>query len=188
MTATAPKVINGSAKRESINGTAGNDILIADLGGSIAKQVQAIAKLVKAQIQAVLGNMTLKSTPIPRAKTSKAVSKDDVLRGGAGNDTIVSTYGNDIIDAGAGNDRIVGGTGNDQIRAGRGNDVIMGGAGRDEIFGEAGNDVISGGAGNDFIRAFDKYKDFVDGGAGKDSARLNKGKNVAVAVEKKLYK
>jgi Ca2+-binding RTX toxin-like protein len=69
-----------------------------------------------------------------------------------------------VIWADSGNDLIVGGSGPDLIYAGAGNDVIHGRAGRDEIRAEEGADVL-------FSR--DRQWDIVDGGPGRDRARVD---------------
>ena len=97
----------------------------------------------------------------------------DTLGGGDGNDTITDTSsqtngngnsliggaGNDTITAGAGIDTIDGGTGNDSIVAGGGNDVLTGGGGSDTVLGGEGEDAITAASGAESL----------DGGAGNDS-------------------
>ncbi|MBU2590868.1 MAG: hypothetical protein KKC21_02470, partial [Nitrospinae bacterium] len=81
---------------------------------------------------------------------------NDIIDGGAGNDTIYGDnpgdhywmFGNDIIDGGAGDDTIYGG---------RGNDIIDGGAGDDILYGYVGHDIYKFGigSGNDTINDYD---------------------------------
>ena len=52
---------------------------------------------------------------------------DDILHGGAGNDTVGSKGGNDQLFGDEGNDTAVGGLGDDQIDGGTGNDLLVGG-------------------------------------------------------------
>ncbi len=87
-----------------------------------------------------------------------APTDNDVLDGGAGNDTIT---------AGAGNDTVRGGEGRDLVNAGSGNDVIDGGADIDKLYGDDGNDVIAGGEGNDYLFGLNGA-DVLTGGAGND--------------------
>ncbi len=61
-----------------------------------------------------------------------------VLRGAAGDDTLIGSAGNDRFDGGAGNDSMFGGAGNDQFfiglgSAGSGRDSIDGGTGQDQL-------------------------------------------------------
>ena len=64
---------------------------------------------------------------------SSVTNFQDVVYGGAGNDTIT---------AGDGNDLIFGGTGADTINAGNGNDLIDGGTGADTMTGGSGDDTF----------------------------------------------
>ncbi|WP_413200005.1 hypothetical protein [Nostoc piscinale] len=69
---------------------------------------------------------------------------NDVLSGGAANDTIRGNAGNDRITGGDGNDFLYGDSGNDRINGGRGNDSVFGGTGSDRLFGDDGNDILTG--------------------------------------------
>lgn len=74
---------------------------------------------------------------------------DDIINGGEGNDYIASGEANDTIDGGPGRDIIRGGAGNDTIGGGDGNDMVFGGAGDDTLDGGAGRDIAKGDAGTD---------------------------------------
>jgi Ca2+-binding RTX toxin-like protein len=85
---------------------------------------------------------------------------DDVLEGGAGNDTINAGAGDDVVRGGEGRDLVRGGSGSDQIDGGDdidkvygddGDDVLQGVAGNDYLFGLNGADALTGGAGNDYL-------------------------------------
>jgi len=89
---------------------------------------------------------------------------DDVLVGGAAADELVGGLGSDHLDGGAGPDRLVGG--------GHG-DVLLGGSSGDVLLGGAGKDVLRGGSGNDVLLARDGRADVVDGGPGRDTARVD---------------
>ena len=71
-------------------------------------------------------------------------------------------------------DRLVGTPKGDLIWAGQGNDVVHGGGGDDVIVGDVpysahpGRDKLYGGAGRDFIDSYDRRRDLVNGGPGKD--------------------
>ncbi|BAY16080.1 protein with type I secretion target domain and SCP-like extracellular domain [Anabaenopsis circularis NIES-21] len=69
---------------------------------------------------------------------------NDVLSGGAANDTIRGNAGNDRITGGDGNDLLYGDSGSDRLNGGRGNDSVFGGTGSDRLFGDDGNDVLTG--------------------------------------------
>ena len=80
---------------------------------------------------------------------------NDIVLGGAGEDTIYGEGGDDLIDGGADNDILHGDASffvNDKKESpAHGNDKIFGGSGDDAIYGGGGNDTIDGGEGNDLI-------------------------------------
>jgi uncharacterized delta-60 repeat protein len=70
---------------------------------------------------------------------------DDVIHGGAGNDSIVANgggYGNDTLYGEGGNDTIEGGMDNDWLYGGNGDDILDGGWGTNYLYGEAGDDAL----------------------------------------------
>jgi Ca2+-binding RTX toxin-like protein len=58
---------------------------------------------------------------------------DDVLKTGAGAQSLYGGYGNDVLDAGAGDDYVEGGEGNDTITVTSGADTVHGGNGTDTL-------------------------------------------------------
>ncbi len=108
----------------------------------------------------------------------------DTCWAGSGNDTIYG--GSDVsqqfvpldlpdeIHAGGGNDIVYGGLGGDTIYGDGGNDVLYGESHADSLIGGAGSDRMYGGAGDDLLDARDgSWNDFVDGGTGRDTARMD---------------
>jgi hypothetical protein len=112
--------------------------------------------------------------------TKAGTTKDDLLLGGPGADTIRAGAGNDVLwglrqagltastpdvlDAGPGDDTIYGGPGPQRIDAGSGNDFVNGGLGAN---------TIQAGAGNDTVRLRGSGASTVDGGAGNDKIYVN---------------
>jgi Ca2+-binding RTX toxin-like protein len=82
-----------------------------------------------------------------------ATGRDNILNGGAGNDTLTGYDGDDILNGGAGNDTLIGNWGNDILNGGAGNDLLQGGTGDDTYcFGFGyGIDTITDTAGTDTI-------------------------------------
>jgi Ca2+-binding RTX toxin-like protein len=74
---------------------------------------------------------------------------NDILVGGAGNDTIDGLGGNDVMDGGAGNDTLTGGPGADRLSGGDGDDTL--------IF-DAADLEVKGGEGFDTARSTDGPK------------------------------
>lgn len=64
----------------------------------------------------------------------------DVLKGGAGDDTLYGLGGNDSLWGGAGDDVLAGHEGNDTLSGGLGEDYLLGGIGNDQLDGGAGMD------------------------------------------------
>ncbi len=104
-------------------------------------------------------------------------SVDDVLIGGAGNDSLEGGWGDDSLDGGAGNDSLDGSYGDDVLDGGNGDDsldgyfgddVLIGGDGNDTLDGSFGDDSLHGGDGNDTLEG--RWgDDSLDGGDGDDS-------------------
>jgi Ca2+-binding RTX toxin-like protein len=113
---------------------------------------------------------------------------NDTLVGGAGNDSMYGSFGtdslygqdgsdylsggddNDYLSCGTGNDTGRGGFGDDEIHGGDGNDYLYGDDGSDWLLGEGGDDCMFGGNGNDYFTAQDGVSEYIDGGAGWDTA------------------
>jgi Ca2+-binding RTX toxin-like protein len=82
--------------------------------------------------------------------------------------------GNDDLVGGTGNDQLYGGWGNDRVVGGSGDDALYGGVGRDRLVGGPGSNVYRGGPGKDSLNARNGTEDFVDCGAGRDTARVDR--------------
>jgi len=92
----------------------------------------------------------------------------DVLRGGAGGDTMDGLAGNDQLHGGAGGDSIRGGDDDDWLFGEGGDDLLEGGDGNDRLEDGAGDDSVGGGLGNDTLWN-EAGADDLDGGDGDDS-------------------
>ncbi len=93
---------------------------------------------------------------------------DDVLIGGAGNDSLFGSFDDDSLDGGDGNDSIYGNSGDDVLNGGDGNDTLKGSDGDDALNGGDGNDSLSGSYGDDVLNGGDG-NDTLDGQLGDDS-------------------
>jgi Tol biopolymer transport system component len=83
-------------------------------------------------------------------------------------------------------DVLVGTARGDLIYARGGNDVIRAGGGNDVVFCQAGSDRILAGPGNDVIGAQDNRADLVDGGRGRDAARVDRRRDTLRSIERRL--
>ncbi|MGV1908195.1 hypothetical protein [Agrobacterium cavarae] len=79
------------------------------------------------------------------AGQAEIISSDDILIGGAGNDSLSGAEGWDWIVGGAGNDTLDGGSEADVLMGGDGNDILRGGWDLDYLEGGAGADTLIGG-------------------------------------------
>jgi Ca2+-binding RTX toxin-like protein/20S proteasome alpha/beta subunit len=118
----------------------------------------------------------------PNLYNDTQASSQDILIGGAQNDTIYAGSGFDFVDGGAGNDYINGRAGNDILRGGAGHDFADGGEGDDNLDGGAGNDRLYGGVGNDVLRG-GTGADALYGGGGNDTYVFNRGDGDDVVLD-----
>ena len=79
------------------------------------------------------------------------------------------------VTGGAGDDSIVGSFGDNVLRGGAGNDTILGGPGNNLLAGDAGDDTIVANHGD--------TSDVIDGGAGTDTIQVNGGSGNAITVQ-----
>jgi Ca2+-binding RTX toxin-like protein len=152
------KMWPSTTQRASINAGAGNDTVYAS---NSADTVYAGAGADR--VEAGGGNDFISGE-----------GDNDTLYGGAGNDSIYDALGNNIMYGEAGNDVLQAGSGADYLDGGTGNDVLSGQAGSDTLFGGSGRDTMFGGDGDDFFYARDLTRDRVDGGAGFDTANVDR--------------
>ena len=87
--------------------------------------------------------------------------------GGAGNDTIVGSFGKDRIRGG--DDIVYGQFGADILMGDMGSDLLDGDDGNDQLLGAGGDDTLKGGAGDDSLTG-NSGNNVLEGGAGIDTA------------------
>lgn len=105
--------------------------------------------------------LSAKATDFYKAATSTSTSDDIKLieKILSGNDYFSLSNYDDVVDGGAGNDSVVANGGNDVVYGNKGDDDLAGGSGNDELYGGLGNDTLTGGLGVDYL----------DRGAGNDT-------------------
>jgi RTX calcium-binding nonapeptide repeat (4 copies) len=118
----------------------------------------------------------------PGGKRICGFGGNDIIRGMTGNDTLVGGTGNDLLVGGVGGDRLFGVAGADRLLGGIGNDVTIGGIGSDRLVGGLGRDRFVGLAGNDTFLSRDTRREIVNGGPGRDRARINRT-DVRLSIE-----
>jgi Ca2+-binding RTX toxin-like protein len=160
----------GGLGDDSLFGGSGNDVLFA---GDVIDSVDA--RFSVELLDGGDGNDLLIAARVPDDAVFGFGFFNNLMIGGAGNDSLFGFTRNDLMEGGAGNDLLSGGGGNDTLRGGEGNDVLTadrtptatrstaflnGGDGNDLIFGspfqdfiytEGGFDVVAAGDGSDYI-------------------------------------
>jgi hypothetical protein len=130
--------------------------------------------------------------PAPAPADPAPPAGECTITGTPGNDVLIGTPGRDVICGLSGNDRISGLAGDDVLVGGAGEDILLGGRGRDTLRGELGGDRLTGGAGFDrfaggngvdLLLARDGRPDRLDGGRGRDSARIDRSKDLKTRIE-----
>lgn len=104
---------------------------------------------------------------------------NNTIRSRSGNDDITTGDGDDDINAGGGNDVIHSGGGTDLIAAGSGADLVLAGAGDDTVSGGGGNDILVGGSGGDILLGGGS-RDILIGGSGLDDLQGQNGKDLLI--------
>jgi Ca2+-binding RTX toxin-like protein len=178
-------LVLGRQGNDSIFGRAGSDVLLGGGGNdSIAGDAYFLLTVPYDQWEFP----TFNTTPGPG---------NNLIFGGAGNDTVLAGYGANTVFGGAGDDSIMGygaipshdpelvealpqhlygGAGNDFIRGGSNNDLLCGGAGADTLQGSTGVDTLVGGAGHDvfmfgFLATYQAVRDTAVGPGQRDVIR-----------------
>lgn len=129
------------------------------------------------------GNLVLVDGELSGVGTDQLVSIDIVeLIGGAGNDRFnAAAYTGDVIlRGGAGNDTLLGGSGADLLVGNSGDDQLDAAAGADRLYGGSGADRLDGGAGNDLLRGQAGDGDRLTGGDGDDILRGGDGIDLVI--------
>ena len=148
-------VIYDSYGSNTINGGAGNDVIVAH-GLDAGPREGYINRL-----EGGAGNDYLEGG-----------NGSDYLDGGEGNDTLYGLGGNDVLHGGAGKDYLDGGQGQDLLYGEAGNDNLVGGQGDDKLYGGEGDDLLLGASGNDHL----------EGGAGSDQV-ISSGSGDAIIAD-----
>jgi len=125
---------------------------------------------------------------------------DDTIYGGEGRDDLYggSFLFREIFDGRRlvqdGNDTLFGGDGPDCVFGGTGHDILHGGDGRDliglfcfEFIFDTGNDTMLGGADADEIISFDRERDIVVCGSGRDEVFADRLDRIAEDCERVFY-
>ncbi len=178
-------LIRGSGARDTIFGSAGNDFIAFNNGGT-GSGVGGFASIEEFLMGA--GDDIVDFSA--HGPGGVAFSKDyAVVDGGDGNDQIIGGGGAEFLFGGAGSDFIIGGGDRDEIMGGAGDDILYGddfGYNRtnasDSMWGEAGDDILHGGKGVDFL-AGGEGDDLIYGGIDDDELTGEEGNDFLYGEE-----
>lgn len=147
-------VLNGGAGADLlVGGNGGDTYIVDDYGDTVVEFDGGGTDTVEASIDSYTLDANVERLTYTGTGdfTGAGNELDNIIRGGAGNDSLYGEDGNDTIHANDGDDYLSGGAGNDTLNGNIGNDYLDGGDGDDTLNGGDGDDIIRGGAGNDAI-------------------------------------
>lgn len=160
----------GGEKNDFIYGSNANDAIFFN-NGVISGGIGSFSSIEQIEMGAGDDIVDLSA----RGPSGVDYTKNIIIRGDAGNDTIIGGAGMDTIYGDDGNDLLIGWRGADTLYGGSGDDVIYGDdfgfngiAGDDFLYGQSGNDTLYGGARTDRLEGGDG-NDTLYGGAGGDN-------------------
>lgn len=167
--------VYGSANADTINLSMSGSSLIADVDG-ISTTYPASDFASSLVVAAQAGDDVI--------NLAAGLPTGTLIKGNAGNDSIVNNAANIIIHGSPDNDTIITHASGDSINGNKGNDVIKDTAGRDTLFGGPdedsltsvlGFDSLFGGVGNDTLSAQNGEPDTLFGGMGPDTLTFDTG-------------
>jgi Ca2+-binding RTX toxin-like protein len=143
--ATGFNRIDGTKDGESLDGTAGADLIKARGGDD--------------EVHAGAGNDVVKAGG--GHDTVHGDAGIDILKGNGGNDALHGGADSDILIGGGGRDHLDGGDALDVLKGGKGHDVLDGGEGPDHLFGGGGDDTfVFRSTGDSTLEAYDTIHGF----------------------------
>lgn len=168
--------MSGGDGSDDLDGGNGTDTIAetADLNFTLTSGnlsglgVDAFVNVERAELIGGAGNNRFDASGFTGAALLRGEAGDDTLIGGSSADTLQGLDGNDLLMGNGGNDRLFGSAGRDTLNGGGGNDTLLGQGGSfDSLVGGSGHDLLDGGAGHDRL-AGDAGNDTLIGGAGND--------------------
>lgn len=156
-------VIDGGGGADTLEGDAGDDTYYVESDDDVREGVGNGKDTVLARTDFTLSNNShVEIIALADATSTDPFSLtgnnlDNIIFGGAGDDSLQGRGGNDALRGGGGADRLDAGDGNDTLH-GDGDDTLIGGAGDDRYFLTAGDQLIEHvGGGVDYVFASTSY-------------------------------
>ena len=152
--------LKGGAASDSIQGNDGNDIIVGGYGTDVLfgnKGSRDMADYAErgGPVTVGIGQSADDGEP---GENDTVTTTFEIIRGGAGNDTLRTTTSNAVtLIGGAGDDTLTGQGGNDALDGGTGVDLMIGNGGNDSFYARDGViERLEGGTGTDVLISFDK--------------------------------
>jgi Ca2+-binding RTX toxin-like protein len=140
--------LTGSNFDDTLEGNAGNNVLVGGLNGAAGDTVSYAHAASGANGVGVTVNLSTTSAQNTVTAGTDTLSGFENLTGSEFNDTLTGTSGNNVLTGLGGNDKLNGGDGNDTLVGGLGADTLTGGNGEDLFF------YLSAKEGGDTIQDF----------------------------------
>jgi Ca2+-binding RTX toxin-like protein len=162
-------LITDDAGRDRLAGCGGSDTVIGGRDNDILSGGRPLPGFFPATGTVVLGTDA-------KVCSTDTVGARNRVDGGAGDDEVDGDQKS--------KDRLIGGPGNDVLNGLGGADSLDGGDGDDTLRPGSGADTAKGGTGNDVFFTKDSTRDVVDGGAGRDTATVDRPLDAVRGVER----
>jgi Ca2+-binding RTX toxin-like protein len=148
---TGNDILNGGTGADQMVGEAGNDTYYVDDFYDIADElygsgIDRIISSVGYSLGNGIENLTLTGNAIHGGGNEL---NNTIIGNSLAGSGLYGLWGNDVLTGGAGDDTLKGDEGNDRLTGGAGFDHLNGGTGNDILNGGAGQDYMNGGTGND---------------------------------------
>jgi len=134
-------LLYGRGGNDTLRGGAGDDWLNGGLGADLLDGGRGFDTVHYIGLLGLRADMLLPGTNTGEA-TGDSYLSIELLRGTAGNDTLLGLPSADVIEGSEGNDLLYGRAGNDTLRGGAGDDWLNGGPGTDLLDGGPGFDTV----------------------------------------------
>jgi Ca2+-binding RTX toxin-like protein len=152
-------ILDGAANADTLKGGAGSDLYIFDNVNDTANEEanNDAADAVKSSATIAAAFAGVENYTYTGAKAWNFTGNDlnNVVSGGAGNDSLNGGDGKDTLLGNGGNDTLTGGKGDDLLDGGIGNDKMKGGEGKDTYIVNAVGDTVEddGGDADDLVKS-----------------------------------